>query len=231
MRNEELLRLLQIADSALPIGGAAHSFGMESLVDAGFLDAENLEAFLRDYMDEVGAIEASYCAASCLLTGASFDDDALAVWIGWNMELGARKLTRESREGSAAMGRRLLLLAANVSNLTWAAAAAAYAAKNSIHVHLATAFGLAAGAMHIDSQTAATAYLQQSVTTLIYGAQRLMPLGQSRAHQILWDLKPAILNAVERGTSKPARQLGSFAPLLDLASARHATLHTRLFMS
>jgi urease accessory protein len=58
-----------------------------------------------------------------------------------------------------------------------------------------------------------------------------MPLGQSRAHEILWDLKPAILKAVERGTSKPARQLGSFTPLLDLASARHATLHTRLFMS
>jgi urease accessory protein len=231
MKHEELLRLLQIADSALPIGGAAHSFGLESLVDAGFLDADNLEDFLRDYLDEVGAIEASYCAASSLLAGTSFDDEALAVWIGWNMELGARKLARESREGSAAMGRRLLLLAANVSNLTWVKRAAEYAAENSAHFHLATAFGLATGAMQIDSKTAATAYLQQSVTTLIYGAQRLMPLGQARAHEILWDLKPAILKAVEHGTSKAARQLGSFTPLLDLASARHATLHTRLFMS
>jgi urease accessory protein len=231
MKHEELLRLLQIADSALPIGGAAHSFGMESLVDTGFLDAENLEDFLRDYMEEVGAIEASYCAASCVLAGAPFDEDALAQWVGWSVELSARKLARESREGSAAMGRRLLLLAANVSNLMWVARAAEYIADNGAHVHLATAFGLAAGAMQIDSQAAATAYLQQSVTALIYGAQRLMPLGQSRAHQILWDLKPAILEAVERGTSKPARQLGSFAPLLDLASARHPALHTRLFMS
>ena len=229
MKHEELLRLLQIADSALPIGGAAHSFGLESLVDAGLLDADNLEDFLRGYLDEVGAIEASYCAASALLAGTSFDDEAFAAWIGWNMELSARKLARESREGSAAMGRRLLLLAANVSNLTWVKRAAEYAAEHS--AHLASAFGLAAGAMQIDSETAATAYLQQSVTTLIYGAQRLMPLGQSRAHEILWDLKPAILKAVERGTSKSARQLGSFTPLLDLASARHATLHTRLFMS
>lgn len=231
MNQEALLQLLQFADSALPIGGAAHSFGMESLVDAGFLDTDGLEEFLAAYLDEVGAVEASYCAASCALSSAHFADEALAEWMRWNAELGARKLARESRDGSAAMGRRLLLLAVNVSNLTWPAKASAHAAEYNQPVHLATVFGLVAGAMQIDSQTAATAYLQQSVTTLVYGAQRLLPLGQSRAHQLIWDLKPAILTAVGRGTSKPPQQLDSFAPLLDLASARHQTLHTRLFIS
>ena len=104
------LRLQQFADSALPIGGAAHSFGIESLVDAGLLDANGLGSFLAGYIEETGALEAAYCAASCELGGAAEPD--LSKWLGWNMELAARKLARESRDASAAMGRRFLELAA-----------------------------------------------------------------------------------------------------------------------
>jgi urease accessory protein len=78
--------------------------------------------------------------------------------------------------------------------------------------------------------TAAAAYLQQSITALISACQRLLPLGQTQAHQILWNLKPAIIAAVERRAADPALA-SSFTPLLDVASARHATLYTRLFMS
>ncbi len=226
-----LLRLHQIADSSLPIGGAAHSFGIEALVDAGLLSVQNLQPFFQDYLSEAGVLEASYCAASCDLAASAPTGDSIAHWLRWSAELGARKLARESREGSAAMGRRFLHLAAHVSNIHLLLKASEIVSNSGAEVHMAACFGLAAGAMDLDSGTAAAAYLQQSLTTLVAGCQRLLPLGQTRAQEILWNLKPSILCAAQRGVESAPDQANCFTPLLDVASARHATLYTRLFMS
>jgi urease accessory protein len=216
-----LLQLQQLADSAIPIGGAAHSFGLESLVDSRHLNVENLAAFLGNYLSESGVLEAAYCAASC---GAG-----VCEWLELNAELGARKVARESRDASATMGRRFLRLAASVSGEQRLMDTSEAAVE--CEVHLACCFGFVAGVLGIDASTAAAAYLQQSMTALVSACQRLLPLGQTQAHQILWNLKPSILCAVEQGVASVPAEISCFTPLLDLASARHATLYTRLFMS
>jgi urease accessory protein len=211
-----LLQLMHLADSALPIGGAAHSFGLESLIDAELLDVGNLEPFFGAYLAEAGALEASYCRRSWELARIP----GLDAWFELNIEIGARKLAREPREASAAMGRRFLQLA---SNMTAHPVVGAAAAENK-ETHLAASFGIVAGALNLDAESVPAAYLQQSVMTLISCCQRLLPLGQTRAHQMLWNLKPAILKA-------SAGRDTAFTPLLDVAAARHATLRTRLFIS
>ncbi len=55
------LQVLQLADSALPIGTAAHSFGLETLVAQQWLDLESLERFLRAYL-----VAGSECASQRL---------------------------------------------------------------------------------------------------------------------------------------------------------------------
>jgi len=189
-------------------------------VDDGLLHVETLEGFLGDYLSETGVLEAAYCSFSCGLP-------SIPEWLRSNAELSARKLSRESRDASSSMGRRFLRLAANISGDELLIAASGVG----VEVHLAACFGLAAGVFEIDAVPAAAAYLQQSMTALISACQRLLPLGQTQAHQILWNLKPAILRAAEQGAATPPTQAICFTPLVDLASARHASLYTRLFMS
>ncbi len=59
------LRLLQLADSALAIGGTAHSFGLETLGDEGSPTPEDVEAFLNAYLEEAGVLDAVFVRRSC----------------------------------------------------------------------------------------------------------------------------------------------------------------------
>src|SRR4051794_12880324 len=61
------LRLLQLGDSALPIGGYTHSWGLEAALARGIVrDAESLERWTRGWLcHAVGPLEAIAVAAVC----------------------------------------------------------------------------------------------------------------------------------------------------------------------
>lgn len=229
----KLLRLLQLADSAVPIGAAAHSFGLETLVEDGSLVVDNLEPFLSGYLRESGAQEAAFCRASHRLnptTESSGHDFQVQPWLELNRRLSARKTARESRAASATLGRRLLQLARELDGRPPLVEVSEAARHASCDVHHCAAFGLVGGALGLGEDATVEAYLHQTLTGLVSACQRLMPLGQTRAQQILWSLKSAI---VESATCRAESydEVNCFSPLLDLGSMRHTTLTTRLFIS
>jgi urease accessory protein len=208
-----LLKLMQLADSAVPVGSAAHSFGLETLAAEELLDAGSLPFFLRGYLQETGTMEAAFCRAAHRLAGAG--------WNPLNQQLSARKPTQESRAASLTLGRRFLQLFLTLEG----------GLDPGGDAHYATAFGYAGRVLGVGEELTAACYLQQSVNGMVYACQRMMPLGQQHAARLLWDIKPAILEAARVSGTSDVETTAAFTPLVEVASMRHVDLGTRLFIS
>jgi urease accessory protein len=210
------LQLLHLADSALPIGTLAHSFGVESLTAEAGLTENGLSTFFAQWLSGAGKIEAAFCLRGCSV-------ETEAEWQSLNEEFSSFKPVGETREASLRLGKRFLALAAALiehPTLRWPGSA-----------HLATSFGLAGAALEVAPEIAAAAYLHQCLFGAVSACQRLLPLGQSSAMNLLWRLKPRIIQTVEEARSAPLDELWNIQPTLDIASMRHPHLQTRLFIS
>lgn len=232
---EELanLRLLQLADSAFPIGSLAHSFGLETLVWSELLRVSDIPEFLRGYLEEAGTVDAVFCRAAFRL--AAPGPFSTEKWLELNDQLSARKPGREARAASAALGQNFLRAVAALANRGVLHEALEASRQSSIDcasmIHHAVAFGLASGALGVSEECAVRAYLHQSLANIVSAFQRLLPLGQTDAMRVLWDLKPLMLEAATRSASCSLDEARCFMPLLDWGAMEHPALATRLFIS
>jgi urease accessory protein len=225
------LRLLQLADSALPIGSLAHSFGLETLVFMELLAVEDLPDFLRGYLEEAGLLEAVACREGFHLSGEASENFDPLRWLAINELLSAFKLAREGREASATLGCNFLRTVLRLGEYpvlqnAWGVSRA----RNGL-IHHSAAFGLVCGALGFAEGPAILAFLHQWTACLVSACQRLLPLGQNAATHILWDLKPAIVQAAEQSSGKSLDSANCAMPLPDWASMEHPALPTRLFIS
>jgi urease accessory protein len=214
------MKLLQLTDSAFPIGGFSHSFGLESMIDERFLDLDGLFSYLSNLLSEGLLLEAVYCRAAHRC--ASSEDRLPRL----NARLSALRCPRESRDASLALGRRFIRLVASLDPATQLQQGAALG-----ELHFSIAFGYACGVLGFEADTATAAFLHQNITASLSAAQRLLALGQMQSSRIAWDLKPDIAEAVSRSAALDFDTVSAFSHLPELASMRHPILPTRLFIS
>jgi urease accessory protein len=226
-----LLRLLHLADSALPIGSLAHSFGIETLVSCELLDVGKLPDFLSGYLQEAGLLEATALRGAFCLALHACSEFPAAQWVSLNDLLSALKPARESRMASATLGKNFLRTVIEFAGAPLLQHAWECSMETESLVHQSTAFGLASAALGFDENNAVLAFLHQMSANLVSACQRLMPLGQTEAMRILWNAKPTMSETAAQSAECSLETVCCTMPLMDWGAMEHAALRTRLFVS
>jgi urease accessory protein len=226
---DRFLSLLQFTDGLFPAGAYAHSFGLESCVQSGEVcDAAGVEAFLRAYLEGCAG-PADAVALLCALRAAA--DENLASCLALDEMLDAMKVPSELRDASRQMGRQTLRVATYLPCRPLLEEFGKVVANENTPGHHPIVFGMIGGILGWDALETAGAYLYSTSAALVGAALRLVPLGQLAGQRIVWNVRPLIATLAEEAQDKREADMWSFAPVLEIASMRHALLDARLFRS
>lgn len=231
----DLLRLLHFSDGLFPVGAYAHSFGMETYAAEGAIrDEKGVELFLRSYLEGTAGTT-DVIVALVSRREALWGRSALPRCIKIDQMLDAMKLPSEQRLASTQMGRQMLRIATDLGlseRIRGLITDLFQATQNDgTPGHHAVAFGTIAAGFAWDDQDLGCSFLYSSCSSLVAAALRLLPLGQLAGQRVLWRLGPIIARLAEQAAGKDLADVWSFAPALEIASMRHATLDARLFRS
>lgn len=205
-----LLTVVQWLSPAFPIGAFAYSHGLESVISAG--EVRNAAA-LRDWLADV------------LEFGAGRTD---AILLGHALRPGA------NHTALAALARALAPTAERLRETEELGAALTRATDAllgtaSAPLPFPVALGRAAQGLPLPAPQVIALALQAFAGSLVSAAVRFVPLGQTEGQQVLASLHPLILRLAAEAADAPLSAIGTAAIRADMASARHETLHTRIF--
>jgi urease accessory protein len=229
MRTASLLGLLQLTDGLCPVGGFAHSFGLETCAQSGMLrDRKDLEALLAAHLQGSAGPADAVAAALAARHGARGE---LARVADVDARLDATKCVAEWRDASRQMGRQAARIAAATVDDVFVAELARAVAATDTPGHHAVVFGAVTGRGGATPEAVAAAYLHATAVLLVNAAIRLAAIGQLEGQRALAAARPLIERLARTAALAEADDMSSFAPGLELAGWRHARLEVRLFRS
>jgi urease accessory protein len=221
-----LVRLLQLASPALPVGGYSYSQGLEWAVETRVVhDQPSAARWISGVLNgSVAGFEAPLLVRllRCWRAG---DREGVARWN--EIHLAARE-TAELRAEALQMGYSLKGLVLELGILPAPMARALHALEPASYP---AAWSAACAGWEIDEQATLTTYAWSWLENQVLSALKLVPLGQVAGQALLLELGAALPGVVETARALDDDELSNFAPGLTIASSRHETQYSRLFRS
>jgi urease accessory protein len=219
--NLQVLRLLQLASPALPVGAYSYSQGLESAADAGVVtDAESAQRWIGDLLEHsLARMEGPIFLR--LYDAWKRGDVASAA--DWNMRFLASRESAELRAETVQMGYSLRALLEKLLDLV--------GLRTLTEVAFPTAFAYAAAAWGIPQADGFTGYIWAWVENQVLAAIKIVPLGQTEGQRMLLALAESVEGAAKIAMTLDDESVGALVPRLALLSARHETQYSRLFRS
>jgi urease accessory protein len=224
------LRLLQIADSALPISGYTQSWGLEAAIARGLVHgAESLERWVRQWLQtSLGPLEGVIVASSCRAARAD-DPDAL---LTLNHLAEVSIMPPSTRRASREMGEQLITLGS-----TWGWCAAGLTPFRQAQAdtgdgwHHPVAFGLLGSLGGGEPVDVLTAYLHQAALGMIGAGVRAIPVGHTHGQQVLAYLHDDISRLAAGLVDRDPETAGAGCPFYEILCDEQTRLYARMFRS
>jgi len=220
------LRLYQIADSALPISGYTHSWGLEAAIAKGLVhDPETLERWIGWWLrSALGPLEGVFVAASCR---AALEQDPAAVW-QLNEIAEVSILPPTIRRASREMGEQLMELG---STWEWCGMASKPYLETNSAWHHSVAFGVLGAIADAKPLEVVTAFLHQAALGMIGAGVRAIPVGHTHGQQVLAYLHTEIRELADSLSSQTVESAGSGCPYYEVLCDEQTRLYARMFRS
>lgn len=229
MTDDDPLSAFRLADSFLPIGSYAVSYGLEQFVQSGRVETPaELESLLETYLcqllgrADLVALRAAHGAAA-----RGEPADACAV----DRRLSAVTMNAEFRVSARSEGQRLLTLHRDLDMDEQLAAYAERVDGGVAPGNYPVVLGVVTALEAVDERDACLLCCHAFVTGLLGAAQRLMSLGHTDAQRVLRQLQPSMRAAVDASDRRDPEDMAPFAPVVDIVSMEHERADRRLFVS
>jgi len=215
--NASLLKLLQLASPALPIGAYSYSQGLEWAVHAGWISSlDNFKQWVHEQLFGTIAQQDLPLLLRMYRAAQNSDERDLLYWD--NIALSMRE-TGELRHEEQQRGRAMSNLLnsfemTRVDTRTQLAAVALYCAQENIPL-----------------EQSLTGYAYSWIESIVTAGIKLVPLGQTDGQKLLFNSTAEILHAVEIAQSVDDDGIGYTSPAVAIASSQHETQYSRLFRS
>ncbi|MCZ2341580.1 MAG: hypothetical protein LC104_07255 [Bacteroidales bacterium] len=219
------VRLLQISDSALPISGYTHSWGLEAAIARGLVDGpESLEQWTAHWLRSCLAPLEGVLTAQAHQQMGQGEPTALAEL---NALADVTMLPPSLRTASREMGEQLIAL-----GQTWSWSAVGLAAFATVdHWHHPVAFGLLGAIAGASTEDTLTAYYHQAALGMIAAGVRAIPVGHTHGQQILAYLHDDIHELVHATVDRPLETAGAGCPFYEVLCDEQTLLYARMFRS
>lgn len=223
-----IFRLMQLSDSALPVGGFSFSVGLEAAVAAGRVTSErSLGEFLLAAVRQSATCDgvASLAACRAMFRGdfatAQRADELLSLF----------KVGDESRRMSLRMGHKLAELACDMFPMKapdrWAEAIR----ESKIEGHHATTLGVLFATLGLSEEELFTTLLFGVAAQITSAALRLMRIDHRATQRLLFALAPKVEELYAELSPRTLDEIELFAPELEILCSMHEQGNQRMFMS